>query len=143
MYIRWLERRHKAEASANIVFQDAYLVESYRNAEGQPRQRVICYLGNLRKIDGTIPLIECELFLHRARHALAQAAAPEQLDIDHVMDLLHQQLPWFSEEDVAELLRMQVTVFCEWWERHGQGCPYEELNRIVHTLQGQEQSLTA
>ena len=71
MYIRWIVRRHKNASTANVVFHDAYLVESFRDLRETPRQRMVCYLGNIRQIDDEFPAIERELFLLRAERILA------------------------------------------------------------------------
>jgi predicted MarR family transcription regulator len=58
MYVRWVVRKHKNASVADTSFHDAYLVESYRDENGNPRQRTICYLGNIRQIAGEFPAIE-------------------------------------------------------------------------------------
>ena len=70
MYVKWVVRRHKNEELANINFYDAYLVQSYKNEVGEPRQRTICYLGNLRQIDNAFPVIERALFYLRMEETL-------------------------------------------------------------------------
>ena len=70
MYVKWVVRRHKNEELANINFYDAYLVQSYKNEVGEPRQRTICYLGNLRQIDNAFPVIERALFYLRMDETL-------------------------------------------------------------------------
>lgn len=70
MYVKWVVRRHKNEELANITFYDAYLVQSYKNEEGEPRQRTIAYLGNLRQIDNVFPVIERALFYIRMEENL-------------------------------------------------------------------------
>lgn len=70
MYVKWVIRRHKNEELANITFYDAYLVQSYKNEEGEPRQRTLAYLGNLRQIDGIFPVIERALFYIRMEENL-------------------------------------------------------------------------
>jgi hypothetical protein len=70
MYVKWVIRRHKNEELANITFYDAYLVQSYKNEDGEPRQRTLAYLGNLRQIDGIFPVIERALFYIRMEENL-------------------------------------------------------------------------
>lgn len=135
MYIRWVHRHHKSSASAGVIFLDAYLVENYRNEQGRPRQRPICYLGNVRQIDGCVPAAERELFLRGARQALDHAAAHEPIDQDQVLALLQRRLPPCSPEEVAELLRLQLTSFYETWTRDRVDCPDEELHRIISDVQ--------
>lgn len=143
MYIRWVHRRHKNETSRNLIFHDAYLVENYRNHQGHPRQRVICFLGNLREFDGEVPLSEWELFLSRAERILAEQAIQTQIDRDHILSRLEQYGPTCTPDDITELLCAQVESFCHWWERYGQGCPYQEIARVMSRLHPQEQSRTA
>lgn len=78
MYVKWVVRRHKNEELANIAFYDAYLVQSYKNESGEPRQRTLAYLGNLRQIDGIFPVIERALFYIRMEDVLARTV-PAQL----------------------------------------------------------------
>jgi hypothetical protein len=82
MYVKWVVRRHKNEELANINFYDAYLVQSYKNSAGDPRQRTIAYLGNLRQINGLFPVIERALFYIRMEDALGQTLSPDILTED-------------------------------------------------------------
>ncbi len=79
MYVKWVVRRHKNEELANIAFYDAYLVQSYKNEAGEPRQRTLAYLGNLRQIDGIFPVIERALFYIRMEDALIRNVPSELL----------------------------------------------------------------
>ncbi len=79
MYVKWVVRRHKNEELANIVFYDAYLVQSYKNEVGEPRQRTMAYLGNLRQIDGQFPVIERALFYIRMEDTMARNLPAEML----------------------------------------------------------------
>jgi hypothetical protein len=79
MYVKWVVRRHKNEELANIVFYDAYLVQSYKNEAGEPRQRTIAYLGNLRQIDGQFPTIERALFYIRMEDTMIRQLPPNVL----------------------------------------------------------------
>lgn len=90
VYIRWIVRSHKSESAQHMRFHDAYLVESFRNQAGNPRQRTIAYLGNLREINDELPGIERELFLVRARHTLAGIRELNSSERENVMDLLQQ-----------------------------------------------------
>jgi len=82
MYVKWVVRRHKNEELANINFYDAYLVQSYKNSAGDPRQRTIAYLGNLRQINGVFPVIERALFYIRMEDALGQTLPADILTED-------------------------------------------------------------
>ncbi|HEX2913621.1 MAG TPA: hypothetical protein VH186_22650 [Chloroflexia bacterium] len=79
MYVKWVVRKHKNEELANIVFYDAYLVQSYKNEAGDPRQRTIAYLGNLRQIDGQFPVIERALFYIRMEDGISRNVPAETL----------------------------------------------------------------
>ncbi len=92
MYIRWVVRSHKNASVANTTFHDAYLVESYRDEQGSPRQRTICYLGNIRQIDESFPPVERELFLLRADRILASIAELTPADRMDVLDMLQQKV---------------------------------------------------
>src|SRR5262245_56851353 len=41
MYVRWVVHRHKNAATTNVVFYDAYLVESFRDEGRTPRQHLL------------------------------------------------------------------------------------------------------
>lgn len=136
MYIRWVVRRHKSAASASIAFHDAYLVESQRDEHGKPRQRVLGYLGNLRQIDGAVPHVESELFLHRAAQILGELAATVPLDVEAVLDELRRQLPALSPEAARRAFAAQVHWFYDWWTRHETSRPDEEILRVVYDVVG-------
>ncbi|HMO57331.1 MAG TPA: hypothetical protein PKA05_02220 [Roseiflexaceae bacterium] len=120
MYIRWIVRKHKNASTANVVFHDAYLVESFRDLRETPRQRMICYLGNIRQIDGAFPAIERELFLLRAERILA--STPEVPDDEHdaIVELLRQKVPPLSEAEVEIAFRNNLRWYYRWW--HERGC---------------------
>lgn len=82
MYVKWVVRRHKNEELANIVFYDAYLVQSYKNEAGDPRQRTLAYLGNLRQIDSQFPVIERALFYIRMEQTMSRNLPQEILTED-------------------------------------------------------------
>jgi hypothetical protein len=109
MYVKWVVRRHKNEELANIAFYDAYLVQSYKNELGEPRQRTLAYLGNLRQIDGMFPVIERALFYIRMEDVLLRAV-PSELMTDDERNKLYLGLstvaPLPNEEEIrhAELL---------------------------------------
>jgi len=46
MFVRWRKRKRTTGAGGPRVVYYAYLVESYRDEEGKPRQRHIGYLGH-------------------------------------------------------------------------------------------------
>lgn len=142
MYIRWVTRKHKSALSAPMVFHDAYLVESYRDERGSPRQRTICYLGNLRQIDGRIPHIESELFLSRAARTLQQTALATPVDCALVLDELRRSLPEVTPDTVRRVFGEQVRWFYDWWAQHGSSHPDEELALVLGDVLGVRERTT-
>ncbi|MBK9712599.1 MAG: hypothetical protein IPO81_15005 [Kouleothrix sp.] len=131
MYIRWVVRKHKNATTANVAFHDAYLVESYRDDDNNPRQRTICYLGNIRQIEDTFPTIERELFLLRAERILS--SIPEVPDSERplVLELLREKVPGLTEDEVLEAFRNNIRWYYRWWRARGDAPTHEELLRIV------------
>ena len=113
MYIRWVIRSHKNAAVANTTFHDAYLVESYRDDEGNPRQRTICYLGNIRQIDDSFPPIERELFLLRVDRILASIPELTAPDRSEVVELLRQKVQPLTLTEI----RMAFLESVRWYRR--------------------------
>lgn len=134
MYLRWVTRRHKSPASADTVFHDAYLVESYRDTRGRPRQRTVGYLGNLRSVDGELPQVETELFLLRATQRLHSLAAIGPIDVEAVREDLQRQLPQLTPQDAREVFNAQVRWFCHWWMSHGTSAVEDEIAAIVNEV---------
>lgn len=137
MYIRWVVRRHKSALSAWMVFHDAYLVESYRDRDGNPRQHTICYLGNVREIDGAIPHVESEIFIQRARQILQAAAARVVVDSEAVVAELQRHLPALTPDAALHTFNSQVSWFYDWWSQHGSSMPEEEIRRVLSTVTGE------
>lgn len=131
MYVRWVVRRHKNEATANVVFYDSYLVESFRDERNSPRQRTLCYLGNIRQIDGKFPTIERELFLLRAEQILANvpAVAPEARE--HVMQLLRRKVPPLTHAEVHAAFANHLRWYYHWRRLNGDAPSREELLRQI------------
>jgi hypothetical protein len=136
MYIRWITRRHKSRLSTDTVFHDAYLVESYRDDQGKPRQRTVAYLGNLREIDGAIPHVESELFLLRAAPILHELAAAGDADAETVLRNLRGQLPALTPEEAHHAFAAQVHWFYRWWAEHGSGAPEAAILEVVDAVLG-------
>lgn len=133
MYIRWVVRKHKNAATANVAFYDAYLVESYRDERNNPRQHTICYLGNIREIDGAFPTIERELFLLRADRILASMPELACENREEVLDLLRQKVPALTEDEVALAFRNNLRWYYRWWRDHGGAPTREELLSLIET----------
>ncbi len=136
MYVRWVVRRHKNTNVADTSFHDAYLVESYRDDNGNPRQRTICYLGNIRKIGGEFPAIERELFFLRAERILATIEELDSSDCEETMHMLRQKVPPLTEYEVLVAFAENLRWYRRWWEQNG-GAPSDaEILEMVHEAQG-------
>ena len=133
MYIRWVVRKHKNATTANVVFYDAYLVESYRDERNNPRQHTICYLGNIRKIDGAFPTIERELFLLRADRILASMPELACEEREPVLNMLRQKVPALTEREVALAFRNNLRWYYCWWREHGGAPTRQELLELIDT----------
>lgn len=136
MYVRWVVRRHKNAFIADTSFHDAYLVESYRDANSNPRQRTVCYLGNIRQIGDDFPGIERELFLLRAERILEgldELTASEQ---EEIMHLLREKVQPLSASEVMMAFTETVRWFRRWWERHGDTPSDEEILRLIREAPG-------
>jgi hypothetical protein len=136
MYVRWVVRRHKNATVANTTFHDAYLVESYRDPAGAPRQRTVCYLGNIRQIDGEFPAIERELFLLRAERILETIPELTAGDRAEVMETLREKVPPLNRNEVISAFSETLRWYRSWWEQHGGHISDEELMRIVQEARG-------
>lgn len=139
MYIRWVTRKHKSALSAPMVFHDAYLVESYRDEQGRPRQRTICYLGNLRQIADRIPPVESELFLSRASQILDGLALSSPVNCAEVMEQLRDQLPVLTPEAALGALTEQLGWFYEWWSQYGTTPAEEVIAGVVGSVLGTQE----
>jgi hypothetical protein len=137
MYVRWVVRRHKNAAIANTSFHDAYLVESYRDDKGRPRQRTICYLGNIRQIDEGFPAIERELFLLRAERILLGIEGLSGDDRARVMDMLHQKVYPLTTTEVMAAFTENLRWYRRWLDENDMSLSDEELLHIVRDSKGQ------
>lgn len=136
MYLRWVIRRHKNAAVADTIFHDAYLVESYRDAAGSPRQRIICYLGNIRQIGADFPAIERELFLLRAERILLSISELNAFDRAEVLRLLYDRVPPLSDAEVQSAFTENLRWYRQWWETRGTHISDEELLQMVQGSRG-------
>lgn len=105
---------------ADVTFHDAYLVASYRDEQGTPRQRTISYLGNIRQIGDDFPGIERELFLLRAELIMESLRELSPRDCKEMLKLLYQKVPPLSEDEM--MVGFQNTI--RWYFRRlrEQGC---------------------
>ena len=133
MYIRWITRGHKSDV-ADVTFHDAYLVESYRNEEGSPRQRMVMYLGNLRQLGEALPGIERELFLLRAEQALAYVKELSPFERDGLMGQLHERVPPLTKTEMREGFHNTLRWYYNWWADHSTPPSKEEMYRLVDQM---------
>ena len=132
MYIRWIVRKHKNFATANVTFHDAYLVESYRDERDMPRQRTICYLGNIRQIDEEFPALEREIFFLRAERILASTPEVPWEERELIIGLLRQKIPPLTEDEALTAFRNNVRWFLGWYRDRGRSVGREDLLRIIN-----------
>lgn len=137
MYIRWVVRKHKNAAVADVTFYDAYLVESYRDERDTPRQRMVAYLGNIREIGGCFPAIERGVFFLRAERILAGMPALHGDERQEIMALLRQKVPQLTDDEVHEAFRNNVRWYFQWRRSSGRAPSSEELLRMVEEASGE------
>lgn len=128
MFVRWIVRGHKNSEIADVTFHDAYLVESFRDEAGKPRQRTICYLGNIRQIGDDFPGIERELFMLRADSILQSVPSLSDLDRQDVLRQLNQKVPPITPQEVKRAFRNNLEWYFRWWRQNG-GEPSEDSVR--------------
>jgi hypothetical protein len=136
MYIRWIVRKHKNVATANVTFHDAYLVESFRDERDTPRQRTICYLGNIRQIDDEFPALEREIFFLRAERILASTPEVPPEEREPILALLRQKIPPLTESEALTAFRNNVRWFYGWYRDRGRPISPEEMRRIIDDIAG-------
>jgi hypothetical protein len=131
MFIRWIERRHKQEASAGTVFVDAYLTAAYRDQRGRPRNRTVCYLGNIRRIDGEFPLIERELFLTRAERILGSIADLDGDDVNAARQALHRTVAPLTAPEAERAFIANLQWYRRWMRQQGLNLDEATLTRLL------------
>jgi hypothetical protein len=118
-----------------MAFHDAYLIESYRDTKGKPRQRTVAYLGNIRQIDEHLPNIERELFLARARNVLETVRELSSEEREQIMDQLHRKVPPLTHNEVLLAFQQNLRWFFQWCDANNAKPPTaDELQRIVSTM---------
>lgn len=137
MFIRWIVRKHKNEYASHITFHDAYLVESYRDKKGDPRQRTISYLGNLRQIDNEFPIIERKLFLSQVSFVLQRMPELSAQQRERIFEQLHQTVPPLTKEEMLFILRQNLHLYGQWFHPNGHELPSPE--EIHHLIQNSNQ----
>lgn len=131
MFIRWVIRKHKNATVADMTFHDAYLVESYRDEVGNPRQRTVCYLGNIRQIGDQFPTIERELFFLRAERILSSMPEISGPDRDQVLILLRDKVPPLNEQEVLDAFRNNLRWYFRYWQARGEQLSPEDLLQLI------------
>jgi hypothetical protein len=114
-----------------MTFHDAYLVESFRDEQNNPRQRTISYLGNIRQIGDDFPSIERELFLLRAERILATLPELNSTDRHDVLKLLRERVPPLSQSEVVAAFRNNLRWYHQWWHANGGAPTREEMLRFI------------
>jgi len=138
LYIRWITRKHKSTHASEMTFHDAYLVESYRDEKGMPRQRTISYLGNIREIAGEFPNVERELFLIRAKGILQNIEELSLEDYEHVLDHIHRHVPPLTQNEIIFAFQQNLRWFYEWCEKNNTHAPSaDELHRLIESAKRQ------
>ncbi len=136
MYVKWVVRRHKNEELANIAFYDAYLVQSYKNESGEPRQRTLAYLGNLRQIDGIFPVIERALFYIRMEDSLLRNV-PAELLTDEERNKLYTGLSTVAPPPAEEEIRQSESLNRNWHSTYWKARATRPSNRSAGFAQVQ------
>lgn len=137
MYVRWVVRKHKNASVADMTFHDAYLIESYRDDAGNPRQRTVGYLGNIRQIGDEFPSIERELFLLRADRILSSLPELTSADRDEVLLLLRERVLPLAPSEVEEAFRANLRWYYQWWRANGSTpTPEQMLQYIEQAIAG-------
>lgn len=131
MFVRWIVRGHKNSEIVDVTFHDAYLVESYRDDEGQPRQRTISYLGNIRQIGDTFPGIERELFMLRADMILRSIPRLSDMDRKEVLLLLQKKVPPMTGQEVNQAFRSNLQWYFQWWQENGGAPSQEQVRKMI------------
>lgn len=133
MYIRWIKRGHKNSELVDVTFHDAYLVESYRNDEGKPRQRTIAYLGNVRQIGEQLPSIERELFLLRAQDVLASLKSLSPLDREDLKKQLYKKVPPLTLEEMRLGFKNNLRWYYQRWKDSGNPPTKAQMKSLIQS----------
>lgn len=127
VYIRWVVRRHKNASVADMSFHDAYLVESFRDESGNPRQRTLTYLGNIRQIGDEFPSIERELFLLRADRILCSLPELNGNEREEVMRMLRERVPPLNNAEVELAFLANLRWYQRRWRADGSAPTAEQI----------------
>lgn len=141
VYVRWIVRNHKSKVAQYMRFHDAYLVESFRNQAGRPRQRTIAYLGNLREMHDELPGIERELFLFRARHILVGVPELNRDEQEKIVELLEQVATPLSPSERKHAFHQNLHWYLHSCYQRGIRPPNEkEIHRLMEDIKAELQT---
>ncbi|MEO1289999.1 MAG: hypothetical protein AAFV93_19765 [Chloroflexota bacterium] len=138
MFIRWIVRGHKNSDAADVAFHDAYLVESYRDDEGKPRQRTIAYLGNIRQIGADFPAVERELFMLRAELILGEMKTLSPIDRQDILEQLAKKVPPLTQEEVMRAFKSNLQWYFQWWQENGNAPNENELLAMIKNIASED-----
>jgi hypothetical protein len=114
-----------------MTFHDAYLVESYRDENGKPRQQTLAYLGNIRQIDDEFPGIERELFLLRAERILADLPELSATEQREIVQQLQKKVPPLTSDEVVQAFYENLRWYHRWWRDNGGAPSTGEIQRLI------------
>ncbi|MCB0113124.1 MAG: hypothetical protein KDD84_03520 [Caldilineaceae bacterium] len=135
MFVRWVVRGHKNAEIVNVTFHDAYLVESYRDEQGEPRQRTVAYLGNVRQIGQDFPAIERGLFLLRTQAILASIEELTAADREQTLEQIQKRIPPLDGDEMMVGFVNTLRWYYRWWQTHDSVPSDEEILRILQHSQ--------
>lgn len=141
MFVRWVVRGHKNSDIVNVTFHDAYLVESYRDEQGEPRQRTVSYLGNVRQIAQEFPAIERGLFLLRTQAILASLEELTPADREQTMLQIQKRIPPLSHDEMMIGFVNTLRWYYRWWQTHDSVPSDEEILRILKHSQSTSEEM--
>jgi hypothetical protein len=141
VFVRWVVRGHKNSDIVNVTFHDAYLVESYRDEQGEPRQRTVSYLGNVRQIAQEFPAIERGLFLLRIQAILASLEELSPADREQTMLQIQKRIPPLSHDEMMIGFVNTLRWYYRWWQTHESVPSDEEILRILKHSQSTSEEM--
>jgi hypothetical protein len=133
VFVRWVIRKHKNTSVADVTFHDAYLVESFRDDASNPRQRTICYLGNIRQMGTEFPSIERELFFLRAERILRSVPDMSGPDRQGVLRQLREKVLPLSDAEVIEAFQLNLRWYASFWRERGINLSATDLLTLIET----------
>lgn len=136
MYVKWVVRRHKSAQASYIAFYDAYLMESYRNKAGVPRQRTLMYLGNVRQFNDTFSPIEREMFLLRCHEVLQAMTDLTPADQHSIVQQLYLKVPPLTWAEVQHGFHHNLHWYAQKCREMQRPLPTaEDIERLLRILE--------